>query len=318
MKKAFAIASAAMLSVFAASSVHADYPERPINMIVAFSAGGGTDIAARTIAPFIEDHLDGSIQVMNRAGAGGEVGFTALATARPDGYTIGFINVPTLLTIPIQREANYTLDDIQPIGRIVYDAGAFSVREDSDFETLEDLVAHAKEHPNTITYGTTGIGTDNHLAALQFERQAGIELRHVPFSGAADLRAATLGGHIAIGTMNISEAVDDLEAGSIRVLGQMSDERWEAASEVPTFKEQGYELVMGSHRGIAAPAGLPEDVLEKLSAAVENALADPEFQEKAKQQNLPLAFIGPEEFQAELERLNADMQELWDEQPWSD
>jgi len=319
VKRVTAIAMAAGILCFGGIGAAAgDYPERPIKMIVAFSAGGGTDIAARTLAPFIEEQLDGSITVENRPGAGGEVGFTALAQAEPNGYTIGFINIPNLLAIPIQRDANYGMDDIQPVADVVYDAGALSVRAEHEFQSLDDVIAFAKENPNTITYGTTGIGSDDHLAVLAFERKAGIKLRHIPFPGAADLRAATLGGHITLASMNISETIDDKEAGNLRVLGQMDTERWDGAPDVPTFKEQGFDVVMGSHRGIGAPAGVPDDVLNKLSAAVRHAINDPEFREKAEEQNLPLAFKGPESFQAQLERLNSELQELWDEQPWAE
>ncbi|MWJ27029.1 tripartite tricarboxylate transporter substrate binding protein [Halomonas sp. ZH2S] len=309
--------AAGLLSAATMGSAWAEYPERPVTMIVAYSAGGGTDVAARTLAPYIEEHLGQSITVLNRPGAGGEIGFTALAQADPDGYTFGFINIPNMLAIPIQREARYSLEDIDPVAQIVYDAGALSVRSDSDITSLEELVAEAKANPGTVTYGTTGIGSDDHLAVLSFERKAGIELRHIPFPGAADLRAATLGGHITMASMNISESVDDMEAGNLHILGQMAEERWENAPEVPTFQELGYDVVMGSHRGIGAPAGMPEAVFETLSGAVTKAVADPEFQEKSMQQGLPLAFQGPEAFGSQLETLNAELKELWEEQPWS-
>ncbi len=309
--------TAGLLGMAGMSSALADYPERPVTMIVAYSAGGGTDVAARTLAPYIEENLGQSITVLNKPGAGGEIGFTGLAQAEPDGYTFGFINIPNMLAIPIQRDARYSMADIDPIAQIVYDAGALSVRTDSEIDSLAELVAEAKENPGAVTYGTTGIGSDDHLAVLSFERKAGIKLRHIPFPGAADLRAATLGGHITMASMNMSESVDDMEAGNLRILGQMAEERWEAAPDVPTFQEQGYDLVMGSHRGIGAPAGLPEEVFTTLSNAVEQAVADPEFQEKSLEQGLPIAYQGPAEFAAQLETLNTELQELWKEQPWA-
>lgn len=309
--------AAGLLGATGIGSAWADYPERPVTMIVAYSAGGGTDVAARTLAPYIEEHLGQSITVLNKPGAGGEIGFTALAQAEPDGYTFGFINIPNMLAIPIQREARYSMDDIDPVAQIVYDAGALSVRSDSEIDSLEALVAEAKENPGTVTYGTTGIGSDDHLAVLSFERKADIKLRHIPFPGAADLRAATLGGHITMASMNMSESVDDMEAGNLRILGQMAEERWDSAPEVPTFQEQGYDVVMGSHRGIGVPAGLPEEVFATLSTAVEKAVANPEFQEKSVQQGLPIAYQGPAEFEAQLDTLNAELQELWNEQPWA-
>ncbi|WP_404364283.1 Bug family tripartite tricarboxylate transporter substrate binding protein [Marinobacter sp.] len=314
-RKLIALIAAGLMSVGAGSAA-AEYPERPITMIVAYGAGGGTDVAARTLAPYIEEHLGQSITVFNRPGAGGEIGFTALAQAEADGYTIGFINIPNLLAIPIQRKTRYAMEDVDAVGQIVYDAGALSVRSDSDIESLEELVKEAKANPGSITYGTTGVGGDDHLAVLSFERKAGIKLRHIPFSGTAELRAATLGGHITMASMNVGEAVDDWEEGNLRILGQMSKERWNRLSEVPTFKEQGYDVVMGSHRGIGAPAGMPPERFAKLSEAVRKAVANPEFQKKSKEQGLPLSYMGPVEFEEQLETLNQELQELWDAQPW--
>jgi tripartite-type tricarboxylate transporter receptor subunit TctC len=316
MKKLFAAAAA--MTLLASGSALAQFPERPITMIVAYSAGGGTDIAARTLVPFIEKHLgDGaSITVVNRPGAGGEVGFTEVSRARPDGYTIGFINTPNLLTIPIQRQARYSLETLTPIANIIYDPGAFSVLPSAGFSDLAGLVEYAKANPNTVTYGTTGIGSDDHLAALAFERATGVELEHVPFPGNVDVRAAVLGGHIMMASMNVSETIADHEEGRLVLLGQMAEERWEGAPEIPTFQEQGFDVILGSDRGIGAPAGIPDEARDALSEAVGKAVADPEFRERAAQQDLALSFQDSEAFRAHLEALDGTFRELWAEQPW--
>ncbi|MEQ3625394.1 MAG: tripartite tricarboxylate transporter substrate binding protein [Celeribacter sp.] len=296
----------------------AEYPERPINMIVAYSAGGGTDIAARTLAPFVEKYLgeDASIVVLNRAGAGGEIGFTELAQAEPDGYTIGFVNTPNLLTIPIQRDARYSLESFRPIANVVEDPGAFSFLPDSGIETFDDMIAYAKENPGKLTYGTTGLGSDDHLSALQFERLTGVELKHVPFPGNADVRTAVLGGHVMMASMNISETIADVQEGQLHALGQMAEERWDGAPEIATFGEQGYDVIMGSQRGLAAPAGVDDEIIAKLEAAVKSAIDDPEFQEKAKQQHLPLAFLDSEAFLTNLQAQTETYQALWEKTPW--
>ena len=313
------IAAIGILFLFGlnAPMAQAEYPDRPITMIVAYGAGGGTDIAARTLVPFIEKYLGGSIVVLNKPGAGGEIGFTELAKAKPDGYTIGFINTPNLIAIPIQRKARYTLDDFTPIAKIVDDPGAFSVPVASSLKSLKDLVAYAKANPGEVTYGTTGVGSDDHLAALTFSHMAEIKLRHVPFSGAAEVRAATLGGHIMMASMNISESIVDAQDGTLRILGQMSKTRWEGASDIPTFVEQGYSIDMGSQRGIAAPAGLNSVVLDKLREAIGKAVADPEFRKKAKNLNLPLAFLAGEEYSNALYDLKAELENVWQKDPWA-
>jgi tripartite-type tricarboxylate transporter receptor subunit TctC len=215
-------------------SAWAAYPDRPITMIVAFPPGGGTDVAARTLARFMSTALGQPIVVNNRAGAGGEIGFAELAKARPDGYTIGFINTPNVVTIPIERRARYRLEDFALIANVVDDPGAFFVAADSPFRTLADLVAHAKAKPEDVTYGTSGIGSDDHLAALAFERLAGVKLTHVPFAGASAVRNALLGRQITVASLNMGEGIADMQSGTARALGQMAERRWEAASDTPT------------------------------------------------------------------------------------
>lgn len=298
-------------------SAMADYPERAVQMIIGYSAGGGTDIAARTLVPYIEKELGTDITVINRPGAGGEVGFTALANAEPDGYTIGFINTPNVLTIPIERDTRYELSDFQPVASVVDDPDGFNVGPDSEFASLEDLVVYAKEHPGEITYGTTGVGSDDHLAALALERLAGIEMTHVPFPGAADVRQALMGGHIEMGIFNIGEAAADVKAGRIKMLAQAANQRSKELPDVPTTAEAGYELTIGSNRGIAVPAGVPDAIVQKLSSAIGAAMNNADFQQAAAQQSLPLDYQDPATYQQTLQDLQARFQALWDESPWS-
>lgn len=318
MRKRIVAGIVSTLALIAAGPALAEYPDRPITMIVAYSAGGGTDIAARTLVPYVEKHLGegASIVVVNRPGAGGEIGFTELAKSAPDGYTIGFINTPNLITIPIQRKARYSLSTLKPIANVINDPGAFSVVPDSPYKTLDELVAYAKEHPGEVTYGTTGLGSDDHLAALAFEAAAGVKLSHVPFSGNADVRAAALGGHISIADMNISEAISDVEEGSLIALGQMAEKRWDKAPNVPTFKEQGYDVISGSQRGIGAPAGVPDDIVAKLAEAVRAAVNDPDFQARANEQKLALDYMDSAAFTAALEGMQKQYEALWAKDPW--
>ena len=137
-----------------------------MTMIVAYPAGGGTDVAARTLARFLERDLGQPIAVINRPGAGGEIGFTELARAKPDGYTLGFINTPTIVTIPIERpQARFRLDDFAPIANVVDDPGSFFVNADSPIRGLADLVAYARAHPERVTVGTSGIGSTTVVGA---------------------------------------------------------------------------------------------------------------------------------------------------------
>jgi tripartite-type tricarboxylate transporter receptor subunit TctC len=287
-------------------------------MIVAFPPGGGTDVAARTLARFLERELGQSVVVLNRGGAGGEIGWAELARARPDGYTIGFINTPNILTIPIERQARYKLDELAPVANVVDDPGGFFVPTDSRFRNLADVVAYGRANPGKVTYGTTGIGSDDHLATLAFQRLAGVELNHVPFSGAAQVRNSILGKQIDIAAMNMGEGLADMRQGQLRPLGQMSETRWDQASEVPTFREQGLDVVQGSMRGLAAPDGVPAEARERLAAAVRRVMEDPEFRRLAEQQGLPLRYLGPDEFRRELARMRDEYGRLWAAHPWKE
>ena len=143
-------------------------------------------------------------------------------------------------------------------------------------------------------------------------------MNHVPFPGAADVRQALMGGHIDIGVINVSEIASAARAGQVRTLAQGGEERWEEAPDVPTFKELGYDLTMGSARGIAAPAGVPDDIIEKISQAAKAAIEEEEFRAAADEQSLPLSYLAPEDYRAMLEEQQERFQVLWDESPWNE
>lgn len=293
-------------------------PERPLTMIVAFAAGGGTDAAARAIARFMEKDLGQSVVVLNRPGAGGEIGFAELARARPDGLTIGFINTPHIVTLPIERRTRFRLEDFALVGNIVDDPGGLWVRADSPFRDLAGLLAAARAEPDRIGYGTTGVGSDDHLAMLAIERAAGVRFLHVPFGGSAQVKQNLVSRAIPVAVMNVAEGVPEQRQGLLRCLGQMGAARWAPLAEVPTLREQGFDVVEGSMRGIAAPAGLPPEVLARLALSVRRTVEDGDFQAVAAQQNLPLRFLAPDAYQAELLALRAGYQALWDRHPWRD
>lgn len=310
-------------ALLAASTLaaHAAYPEAPIKMVVAYAPGGGTDITARLIAPYIAKYLgnNASIVVMNRPGAGGGIGFAEIANAQPDGYTIGFINTPNVLTIPIERKAAYHWTGYDLLGNVIDDPGNFSVHNDMPVKNLAELVAYAKANPGKVSYGTTGIGSDDHLAAMMFERAAGVKFTHVPFKGAAEVHQGVVSRQITMASMNIGEALQYEKGGSqMRNLGQMSGTRTTLAPNLPTFKEQGYDIVMASLRGIAAPKGLPPAVREQLVKAVEKAAADPEFQAKAAGYFAPLRYLPPAKYEAELREAEVGFKQLWKDMPWGE
>ena len=299
----------------------AQYPERVINLIVAYSPGGGTDLIARAIAPYIEKNLGGGakIAVVNRAGAGGEIGFAALANSAPDGYTIGFVNTPPLLTIPIERQAQFSWQRFDYLGNIIDDPCNFSVHTDTDIKDLKQLAAFAKANPGAVTVGTTGIGSDDHLAMLLFGRAAGVQLRHIPFKGSADVRAAIAGKQITVAAINIGEAMQYQKGGTpLRNLVQMSPARTNLAPDLPNAREQGFDIEMSSLRGMVGPKGLPPEIRERLVKAIERSVADPEFQAKAVQFFSPLRYLAPAQYEALVREADVTYRALWKELPWAD
>ena len=299
----------------------AAYPEQPIKMIVAYAPGGGSDMIARLTAQYMAKHLgnNASIVVVNRPGAGGGIGFAELSRAPADGYTIGMINTPNVLTIPIERKVPFHWQDYDLLGNSVDDPDAFSVHTDSQFATLKDLVAYAKANPGKVTYGTTGIGSDDHLAGLMLEKATGIKLTHVPFKGASEVLRAVMSKEVTVAAMNIGEALAAVKGGnSLRTLGQMSAARTNVAPNVPTFREQGSDIIRASMRGFAAPKGLPAPVREQLVSALKKTAADPEYQAKAAGYFAPMRYLEPAAYSAELKETEADFKQLWRVMPWGE
>jgi tripartite-type tricarboxylate transporter receptor subunit TctC len=264
----------------------------------------------------MSQRLGQPIVITNRPGAGGEIGFSFLARSAPDGYTLGFINTPNLVTIPIERQAQYQLQDFAPIANVVEDPGGIFVRTDSRYTSLRDLLEHARSSPATISYGTTGVGSDDHLSMLALQNLTGVRLIHVAYNGSSAVRQALMTGEIAIGALNMGEGAADARQGLIRSLGQMGAERWPGAPNVQTLREMSLDVVEGSMRGLAAPAGTPREVLRVLANAAREAMQDPEFRRLADQQYLPLRYLGPDEYLAELTRLRDHYRELWARLPW--
>ncbi len=304
------------------TTAHAAWPsDAPINLIIAYAPGGGTDIIARAIIPYIEKHLgDGArFAVQNRPGAGGGIGFGAIAAANNDGYTIGFVNTPPVVSIPIERSVPWSWQSYDLLGNIVDDPGTFCVHNDSPHKSLADVAKFAKANPGKITVGTTGVGSDDHLAMMFFEKTGGVKLTHVPFKGSADTRTAIIGKHIEIAAINVGEALQYLKGGSpLRCLGQMTAKRMSAAPDWPTFRESGFDFEMASLRGIVGPKGLPAAIRERLVRAIERAAADPEFKAAAERAFAPVRYLGPAAYEAELKSDDVRFRALWKELPWTD
>jgi tripartite-type tricarboxylate transporter receptor subunit TctC len=276
------------------------FPNRPVQLMVAYPAGGSTDIAARIVAAIAEKSLGQPIVVVNKGGAGGQVGWTELVRQKPDGYYIGFINLPATNTVILDpdRKAIFTEKDFTPIINQVLDPGIIWVRADSPFKTLQDLFDGAKKSPNTIRAATTGILSDDHLAILMAEEAApGAIFRIVHLEGGAAQLKEIMAGNIDVAFDNVGGVVRRIASGEVRALAVMDNERSKFLPDVPTTKELGYPTILSnSTRGIAGPKGMPEPVLGKLREVLKKAMDDPEHVSKLETQGLGLKIMVGEEY----------------------
>ncbi|MCQ4160407.1 tripartite tricarboxylate transporter substrate binding protein [Roseomonas sp. GC11] len=294
--------------------------ERTITVIVPFPPGGGVDQMARLLLPAVQKALPGaSFVVENRAGAGSQIGLEALFSARPDGYTLGAISAPVLMTMPIERPVRYRVQEFGYIANVVDDPGALWVRRDSPIRDFADLIARARQAPGTLSFGTTGIGSDDHLVMLELEQALpGLRFSHVPFNGSAPLQTAVLGGHLDVGCFNVSEGGPGYRDGRFRGLAQAGAAREPSLPEVPTLVEQGVAVVAGASRGILAPPGLPAEILAKLEAAFAAAMADPGFQAEAQRAAMPLKPQTGAVYRQAVLGLDGRLKEMWARKPWRD
>jgi tripartite-type tricarboxylate transporter receptor subunit TctC len=279
-------AGAAAFSVAGPQSAQAAFPERGITVVVPYAAGGGSDISARLLAKDFEPIFGKPVTVENRAGGGGWIGWGSLAASKPDGYTIGYINVPNIFAGYLDRSQGgarrENLESFTPLINHVTDYNMWSVKPDSKFKTVKDVIEEAKKRPGTVTLNGGGHGTDDHVAALGIGANHGVSFQMVHFRGTPDGKMQVLGGNVEVYACNVSEAAEDVKSGVVRVLGVMSPTRSKFIPNAPTFREQGFDEVWSTSRGLAGPAGLPKDVETALIAALEKTVRSPEHKAKAE------------------------------------
>jgi tripartite-type tricarboxylate transporter receptor subunit TctC len=302
-----------MLTIFS-TGYSDEYPSKPIQLICSFSAGGGSDITARTIAPFLAKELGQNVVVVNKTGAGGEIGHKTVANAAPDGYTLGIANTPPMLSLPIERDTGFTFESFTLIGNLVTDPSALSVPMDSQFKTAQDFMDYARKNPNAVTIGFTGVGTDDYLWIQYFMKETGIKLTLVPFDGSNNVRTSMIGNHIIAGAVNFGEMMP--HSSIIRILAQMDTKRSSFAPNVPTMTELGVNVVMRSERGIIAPKNLPGPVADRLRNALKNIAANPELKDKIEKQFTILDYIPADDWDKQLRKEDQKLRQLWKENPW--
>ncbi|MBD3896798.1 tripartite tricarboxylate transporter substrate binding protein [Halomonas sp. ML-15] len=317
-KVGLGVVSALLATGLSTTTLAADYPSKPIQMIVAFGAGGSTDTMARIFAKYVEEELGQRVVVVNRPGAGGELGWVHLANAAPDGYTIGLINSPVVEVYPFTREESvgYSLDDLRPLANVITDPGMLVVAADSPYQNLDDFVAAVQSDPESIIVSHEGIGGDDHLAALNFAAAADIDLNFVAYNGNAEATASLLGGHITAFAGNMSEAVTQIQEGKARGLAIWSEERGEPLPDVPTGREQGYDVQAAASRGFAMPADVPQEIYDLLLEASRNVIDNPEFRAEMERLNMPVDPIYGQDYVDFIDASHTRLKALWEQDPW--
>lgn len=288
------------------------WPQRPIELIVPFAAGGGTDVLARALAEVARKHLPQDLIVLNRAGASGAVGWTELANARPDGYKIGIITVE-LTMIPHMGLTKISSDALLPVARLNADPATIAVRADSPYRSIEELIAAARKDEAAVRIGNAGPGSLGHLAAAALQDKVGVKFNHAPYRGANPAVLDLLGGHIEAVAVTPVEVATYVAAGKIRPLAIMAEQRIQAGWEaVPTLKERGIDLLIGGWRGLAVPRNTPDAVVQTLRKAMALTLKDPVLRETMAKQNMGEGYLDQPEFKAVIDRDNAVFKQLVD------
>jgi tripartite-type tricarboxylate transporter receptor subunit TctC len=252
-----------------------DYPARSITLVVSTAAGGGNDIMARVIGEAMSRTLGQQIVVENRPGAGGTTATRQIAKAAPDGYTLGMGNTGTLAQGPaFYANAGYDpRKDFAPIGMIANAAVAIVVHPTVPANTLQELIALAKKEPGKLTYGSGGAGTPNHLTGVLFSQAADISIVHVPFRGSGPAVAGLVGGHVSLMFAGLPSVIGNIKNGLVRPLAITSAKRSSFLPDVPTVAELGFPGFEAAQRyGLVAPAGTPPAIIDKLNAALNEAL----------------------------------------------
>jgi len=272
------IALLATAALSAASPAAAEYPDRPIEMIITFPPGGPTDVAARVVQPALAKALSVPVVLINKGGSGGAVAMDSVAKAKPDGYTIAATVRSTISITPaVQANVPYRLKDFEMIGTYAASPQALVVRKDSPWKTLEELVAGVKAAPGKHSYGSAGQGTNSHLSMELLKLARGLDLAHVPFQGSGPLKNAVLGGHVPVGSVSLATMIPLIKSGDVVALVISGDKRNRDVPDVPTMAEKGVrEASLSTTMELYAPAKTPKPVIDRLAAALATAMKNPE------------------------------------------
>jgi tripartite-type tricarboxylate transporter receptor subunit TctC len=304
MKRRMLLAAAVLFGA-AVPAASQDYPSRPITLIVPYAAGGGNDVMARIVAERMSKSLGQQIVIENKGGAGGSIATRQIAKAAPDGYTLGLGGTGTHAINPtLYPNVGYDpRKDFAPVGLIASSALVVLVNNAVEAKSIGELIALAKREAGKLNYASAGVGSGIHLGAELFATMAGIKLTHIPYKGSSPALTDLLGGHVAIYFSSLPPAISLVREGKVRALAVTGPKRAQSFPDLPTVAEAelpGYEAVL--HYGIVAPAGTPRPIIDKLNAALNAALAEPEVRAKIVADGADPLPGTPEDYAADIDR----------------
>jgi tripartite-type tricarboxylate transporter receptor subunit TctC len=291
---AFSVAMA--LSIGTATA--AEFPERPITMLIPYTAGGATDGMFRALANVARNHFPQPIIVENRPGGSGAVALTSMLAQKPDGYTVSVI-VPVVQRASYQSKFSFdVVKDLRPVIQVGGLQYGIVVRPDSPYNSLGELVAAAKANPGKISYMSAGIGSGGHIYMQEIATEAGnVQFNHVPSKGDADAASAVMGGHVDFIAVTPGGWSSLVQAGKLRLLATLGETRTKRFPDTPTVKEQGFNVVHLTPLGLAVARNTPNDIVERLHEGFRKAVADPEFARAMDERENAILYLGPDEYE---------------------
>ena len=300
LSSAAAIAAVGHTASASAQSSAQSWPQRPVKVVVAFAAGGNSDSIARIACQRLGDAFGQTFVIENRPGAGGALGAEAVARAAPDGYTLFAAATPQIAITPALQKVPYDpIRDFAPISNVGSNPFVLSVNAKLPIKSVADFIAYVRARPGQVTFGSGGVGTLNHLSMTLFAKLAGIDITHVPYKGGAPAMADLVAGHINAMFANLSDALGQADAGTIRLLAVSSDKRAKQIPDVPTVIEQGFPTFKTSTwNGLMAPAGMPKEIVARIAAEVARASKEPDYVKRLAQIGVDAIGDTPEQFAA--------------------
>jgi tripartite-type tricarboxylate transporter receptor subunit TctC len=277
------------------------YPSRPITLVAPFPPGGSVELTGRPLAASLEKAFKQPVVFTNRVGAAGAVGTAHVASSEPDGYRL-LINISAILVVPeadklFDRKPAYTMDQLIPVARINADPNVLLVRTEAPWKSVQELIADAKKKPGQLSYSSSGVYGSTHVPAEMFTQAAGIQMRHVPFTGGGPATNALAGGHVDIHIQNVPGSMSYIHSGKLRPLAVTSAKRSSVLPDVPTMKEVGIDMDYGVWHGIFVAAKTPPEILKVIRDAARTAIADPDFVAAMQKISSQVAYMDQPEFE---------------------